>query len=115
MTEEPGTEAVEAKVAEVTHPEIDATLVDLGMIDDVTVEDGSAIVTLALPMLNIPDAVKQILVSRITSAVEETGAECSVDIAVMDDRQRAAFFEMEQENWSGGLDESAGEESDPPF
>lgn len=115
MTADPGPEAVEAKVAEVTHPEIDATLVDLGMIDDIEVEDGSATVTLALPMMNIPDAIKEILITRITSAVEEAGAECSVDVVVMDDRQRAKFFEMEEEHWSGGLNESADAESEPPF
>ncbi|MFW6384257.1 MAG: iron-sulfur cluster assembly protein [Halodesulfurarchaeum sp.] len=119
MTAEPTAEAVEAAVETVTHPEIDATLVDLGMIDDVALDGETATVTLALPMLNIPEQVKQILVARLREAVEGTGAAFEAEITVMSEAQRKRFFELETENWEGGLEETepAGgdDASEPPF
>lgn len=122
MPDEPTAEAVEAAVETVTHPEIDATLVDLGMIDAIEFDGTAATVTLALPMLNIPDQVKTILVSRLREAVEETGASFEAEITTMTDAQRERFFQLEQDNWSGGLDGVDGPEggaddgtAEPPF
>ncbi|MFP4530033.1 MAG: iron-sulfur cluster assembly protein [Halodesulfurarchaeum sp.] len=122
MPDEPTAEAVEAAVETVTHPEIDATLVDLGMIDAVEFDGTTATVTLALPMLNIPDQVKTILVSRLREAVEETEASFEVELTTMTDAQRERFFQLEQDNWSGGLDGVDGPEggddggtTEPPF
>ena len=120
MTAEPTADAVEAAVESVTHPEIDATLVDLGMINGVELDGTDATITLALPMLNIPDQVKNILTGRLREAVEATGASATVEITVMSDAQRERFFELETENWEGGLDdtqEPAGstDSSEPPF
>ncbi|MDR5656532.1 iron-sulfur cluster assembly protein [Halodesulfurarchaeum sp. HSR-GB] len=124
MAEEPTEAAVEAAVDEVTHPEIDATLTQLGMINGIEMEGETATVTLALPMLNIPDQVKNILVGRLREAVEGVGAEFESEIAVMTDAQREQFFQLEQQNWSGGIDGVDGPEgeadadddtADPPF
>jgi metal-sulfur cluster biosynthetic enzyme len=122
MTADPTADEIEAAVETVTHPEIDATLVDLGMIDAITVEGSTATVTLALPMLNIPDQVKTVLVSRLREAVEGTGASFEAEITVMSDAQREHFFELEQSNWSGGMDGVEGPEggadggsTEPPF
>lgn len=120
MPANPTLEDIEAAIETVSHPEIDATLVDLGMIDDVTYDGTTATVTLALPMLNIPEQVKQILVSRLQEAAEGAGADFEAEITVMSDAQRERFFELETENWEGGIDgtqEPAGdtETSEPPF
>ena len=122
MTAEPTADAVEAAVETVTHPEIDATLVELGMVDAIEVDGTAATVTLALPMLNIPDQVKTVLVSRLREAVEETGASFEAEITVMSDTQRERFFELEQDKWSGGMDGVDGPEggadagsTEPPF
>lgn len=120
MTAEPTADAVEAAVEAVTHPEIDATLVDLGMINDIEFDGAAATVTLALPMRNIPDQVKNILVGRLRDAVEETGASATVEITVMSDAQRERFFDLETKHWEGGIDDSqepVGETdtSEPPF
>ncbi len=122
MTAEPTADTVEAAVETVTHPEIDAALVDLGMIDAIAVDGSAVTVTLALPMVNIPDQVKNILVSRLREAVEETGASFEAELTVMSDAQRERFFELEQSNWSGGIDGVSGPEggvdggtTQPPF
>lgn len=120
MPAEPTEDDIESAIASVTHPEIDASLQQLGMVDELTVEGSTATVTLALPMLNIPDQVKNILVSRLREAVEGTGAEFESEITVMSAAQRERFFELEESHWSGGLEDVDGPEggtetSDPPF
>ncbi|MFW5965607.1 MAG: iron-sulfur cluster assembly protein [Halodesulfurarchaeum sp.] len=114
------TTAVREAVDSVTHPEVDATLTQLGMIDDVVVSEELATITLALPMLNIPQQIKEILVGRLEAAVEETGTTAEVEITVMDDQQREQFFQLEQEHWSGGMGDVDGPEGgnddpSPPF
>lgn len=101
MNDEITVETVEAAIQEVTHPEIDATLVELGMIDDVRVEDGQATIDVAIPIPNIPDAIKQLLAKRLAVAVDQTGADLTVRFVVMNEETRTRFFQMEEENWSG--------------
>ncbi|UWG46411.1 hypothetical protein HSRCO_0109 [Halanaeroarchaeum sp. HSR-CO] len=115
MTDSIATADVEAAIGDVTHPEIDATLVDLGMIDAITVEGSEVRIDVAIPMLGIPQAVKEILRDRLASAVAETGGDLTVEFVEMTDEQRTAFFEMEEQHWSGGLDESGDTDATPPF
>ncbi|MFW6003948.1 MAG: iron-sulfur cluster assembly protein [Halanaeroarchaeum sp.] len=112
MTDSIATADVEAAIGDVTHPEIDASLVDLGMIDALTVEGTDVQIDVAIPMLGIPQAVKEILRDRLATAVAETGGDLTVTFVEMDDEQRAAFFEMEERHWSGGLGDS---DATPPF
>ncbi|HKL29249.1 MAG TPA: iron-sulfur cluster assembly protein [Natrialbaceae archaeon] len=112
MTDEITVETVEEAIADVTHPEIDATLVDLGMIDDVAVDGDEATIEVAIPMAGIPDAIKQMLARRLAEPVNEAGAELRVRFVLMDEETRERFFQMENENWSG-LDSEEGGDSTP--
>jgi len=98
---------VEAEIADVTHPEIDATLVELGMIDDVRLEDGITI-DLAIPMTGIPDQIKQMLAHSLADALDSVDAELTVQFVLMDEQARERFFEMKEDNWSGLEDDDAG-------
>jgi metal-sulfur cluster biosynthetic enzyme len=113
MSDEITVETVEEAIDDVTHPEIDATLVDLGMIDGVEVDDGEATIEIAIPMAGIPDAIKQLLARRVAEAVDPTGADVRIRFVLMDDETRERFFRMEQENWSG-LDSEESEGGDAP-
>jgi len=113
MSDEITVETIEEAIDDVTHPEIDATLVDLGMIDGVAVDDGEATIEIAIPMAGIPDAIKQLLARRVAEAVDPTGADIRIRFVLMDDETRERFFRMEQENWSG-LDSEEGEGGDGP-
>ena len=112
MSDELTAETVEEAIADVTHPEIDATLVDLGMIDDVAVDGDEATIDVAIPMAQIPDAIKQLLARRLAEPVNEVGAELRVRFVLMDEGTRERFFRMENENWSG-LDGEEGNDSTP--
>jgi metal-sulfur cluster biosynthetic enzyme len=92
---------VQEAIGKVTHPAISRTLVDLGMIKDVSLHGSEARLTLLLPILNIPAPVKDYLVNNLGEAVAALGVQLEVKIAEMNEEERQAFLAMEQESWKG--------------
>jgi len=87
-------------INEVEHPEIAMSLVNLGMIGDVNVEDEDVSFTLVVPMMGIPEAVRDYMIGSVTEAVEKAGGKVrKVEIKVMNDEERQAFFSKEQSHW----------------
>jgi metal-sulfur cluster biosynthetic enzyme len=111
MGKEITVETIEAAIDDVTHPEIDATLIDLGMIDAIEIEDGEAIIEVAIPMAGIPDAIKQMLAQRVAEPIESLDIEATIRFVLMDEETRERFFKMEEDNWSG-LDDGEGSPPD---
>jgi ATP-binding protein involved in chromosome partitioning len=101
VTENISEEEVHRAVGQVTHPAINRTLVELGMVKDITLEHGKVALTLALPILGIPASVKDDLVNSLREAVVSLGAEAEVKIAEMNQEERQAFLAMEWESWKG--------------
>jgi len=94
--------AIVEAINNVEHPAIAASLVDLGMVRDVEYqpEDQGVTLTLALPVLNIPENVRDYMVNNLYLAVQSAGGELrGVNLAQMNDQERQAFLQMEQENW----------------
>jgi len=94
-------EDVRQAIGQVMHPEINLTLVELGMVKDITLKDSKVTLTLVLPFLGIPVSVKDYLVDSLQQAVTKLGAELEVMIAEMNQGERLAFLAMEQEGWKG--------------
>lgn len=118
MSNEIPVETIENAIEDVRHPEVDATLVDLGMVDDIAIEDSEAIIDVAIPMTGIPDAIKQMLAQRLAAPLESLDVDLSVQFVLMDQETRERFFEMEEDNWSGleeGDDSPRDTQSDAPF
>jgi thioredoxin 1 len=92
---------VQREVAQVMHPAIDRSLVDLGMVKDVALKDDVVTLTLVLPDLNIPASVKDYLVGSLRTAVAKLGPEVEVEITKMSEEERYSFLAMEQESWKG--------------
>jgi len=88
-------------VGQVMHPAISRTLVELGMVKHVTLENDKIIITLALPVLSIPASIKDQLVNSLRKAAAGLGAEAEVRITEMNQEERQAFLAMEQESWKG--------------
>ncbi len=103
MTENISQEDVRQAVGEVMHPAISRTLVELGMVKDITLEHGKVTLTMALPILGIPASVKDYLVNSLREAVMGLGAEAEVKIIEMNQEERQAFLAMEWESWKGLL------------
>jgi metal-sulfur cluster biosynthetic enzyme len=97
------TEEVYQAVAQVKHPEIDCSLNELGMIKDMTVKDKKVAVTLALPMLGIPVAIRDYLMNSLRGAVTQLGLEFEVKLTGMNQEERQIFFAMAQERWKAGF------------
>ncbi len=94
-------EDIHQAIEQVMHPEINRTLVELGMVKDITLKDNEVTLTLVLPLLSIPASIKDYLMSSLRQAVMELGAKIEVRLAEMNQEERLAFLAMEQENWKG--------------
>ena len=94
-------EEIRRAVGQVKHPAIDRTLVDLGILKDVTVKGSNVTIAMALPFAGIP--IKDQLVASVREPIEKLGAEVEVEITVMSEKERQAFLAMEQESWRGGV------------
>ena len=90
-------EKVRNAVAQVKHPAIDRTLMELGILKDITVEGDTVFVTLAFPFPGIP--IRELLVESVRKPVEELGAKVEVKTTVMTAEELQAFLAMEQEAW----------------
>ena len=88
-------------LSQVEHPEIGSTLVDLGMVKDIQVEGNRATLTLVLPMLGIPAAIRDYMINSLRQAVADQNVELNVTLAEMTAQERQRFFMMEQQNWRG--------------
>ena len=86
-------------LSKVMHPEINYSLVDLGMINDVVCKEGTVELTLKLPFLNVP--VKDILIERIKKTLSELDSSIQVEINSdqMSQEQRDKFTKMAKEGW----------------
>jgi metal-sulfur cluster biosynthetic enzyme len=94
-------EDVHQAVAEVTHPTIDRTLVELKMIKDIAVKDDRLTLTLALPFLGVP--IKDYLINSVREAVKKLGLEVEIKMTEMNQEELQAFLAMEQESWKGSM------------
>jgi len=84
-------------LADIKHPFIDCSLIELGIVKNITVNDSNVIVNFALPFPNIP--IKDNLITSIKKALEELGAKLEVKITTMTQEERQRFLDLEKENW----------------
>jgi len=94
-------EDVQSAIAQIMHPAIDSTLVDLGIVKEVSINENKITVTLAFPAPNIP--IGDYLVNSVRKAIKSLGADVEVKITVMAKEELNKFLTMEQENWKGGM------------
>ena len=92
-------EDVMAVMSNTIHPEIDYSLVDLGMIKDVRVQQNTIQVTVHLPFPAVP--IKDHLVQIVRNAIAEkdAGADIEVTFATMNEAERDDFRRKAAEKW----------------
>ena len=83
-------------VEQVKHPAIDRTLVDLGILKDITVNGRNVTITMVFPFAGIP--IEDQLVASVRAPIEKLGVKVEVEITVMSEKERRAFLTMEQES-----------------
>ena len=90
---------VEQALSKVMHPEINHSLVDLGMIEDVVCEEGKVRLTLKLPFLNVP--VKEFLIQDVKEALTDLdkAIQVKLNLEQMSEEERDNFTKMAKEGW----------------
>jgi len=91
--------SVEKALSKLMHPEINHSLVKLGMIEDVVYKQKRASLTLKLPFLQVP--IKAVLMEMIKKALADldSSIEVEVNIEQMTEQQRESFMKMAKEGW----------------
>ena len=90
---------VEQALSDLMHPEINYSLINLGMIKDVVCEEDKAGLTLKLPFLGIP--IKEDLIQSIKGALADLDKAVQVEIneEEMNQEEREKFMSMAKEGW----------------
>jgi metal-sulfur cluster biosynthetic enzyme len=95
-------EDIRQVVAEIKHPAIDRTLVDLGIVKEIAVKGSKVLVTMALPFPGIPAQVRDYLVNSVVEQIKKMDVEVEVELTIMNQEELQAFLAMEQESWKRG-------------
>ena len=92
-------EKVVAELRKVKHPAINNSLINLGIVTDIDVEDNIVELVFAFPFPNIPIADQ--LVDSIAKPIKELGLEFKHSIRLMDEQEKVRFMQLEAEGWKG--------------
>jgi len=90
---------IEQALSKVMHPEINYSLVDLGMIKDVVSEEKKVSLSLKLPFLQVP--VRELLIESIKKALYDLDntIRVEIDMEQMSQEERENFAKMAKEGW----------------
>ncbi len=86
-------------MSKTAHPEIDYSLLDLGMIKEVVVEQETVKVTINLPFPEVP--IKDHLVQIVKDAIAEKHERAAVEVifSVMNEAEREEFRRKARDKW----------------
>jgi len=99
MIEELSEENVRKILSVVKHPAIDRSLLDLGILKKIAVEENRVMITLALPFSGIPKQIEDYLVHSVREPIKNLGYEVEVKTTVMNQEELQKFLAMEKEAW----------------
>ncbi len=83
----------------VKHPAIDYSLVELGMIKNIEVNDDTVTLSFVFPFPDIPIA--DALIASIATPLKNIGFTLEHDVVTMTEEEKAKFLRMEHEAWKG--------------
>ena len=81
---------------EVQHPEINNSLVELGMIGFIEKKNGTITIELKIPFLEVP--IKQLLIDAIKNKLQPLPT--TVVCSEMDEEEKQKFFTLSKANWA---------------
>ena len=93
-------EEIRRAVAEVMHPAINCSLLELGIVKEIEVKNGNVLITMAFPFPNVP--IKDLLVNSVRGAIEGLAAAVEIKTVVMSREELQKFLALEKQNWKGG-------------
>jgi metal-sulfur cluster biosynthetic enzyme len=86
-------------ISEVKHPAINHSLLDLGIVKDIEIEDNEVGLKFVFPFPNIP--IEDTLINSIEMPLNDIGCTLFYDIVLMTEEEKAKFMQMEAEGWKG--------------
>jgi ATP-binding protein involved in chromosome partitioning len=89
-------ENIKMLLNKIKHPEINNTLIELGMLGNIEKKGKKIIVELKIPMLEIP--IRELLTNLIKDSLKDF--EVDTEFSVMDDEERTNFFRLANQNWA---------------
>jgi len=92
-------EDITQAIANVMHPSIDRSLMDLGMIRDIALTGNTASLSLLLPFPGIP--ILSFLEKSLKESVIPLGVDLEIKIEQMNQEEIQNFLTMEKEAWKG--------------
>ena len=95
----PSIDDITQAIANVMHPAIDRSLMDLGMIRDIALTGTTASLSLLVPFPGIP--ILSFLEKRLKDSVKPFGVNLTINIANMNQEEIQKFLAMEKEAWKG--------------
>jgi len=92
-------EAIIQVIQQVQHPQINCSLGDLGIVQDIKVSEDGISLKLVLPFLGIPAVIRDHMVHGLQQAVAGFDAELGIEVTEMTPPERQRFLTLEQQNW----------------
>ena len=92
-------ENVISELSKVEHPAISYSLIKLGIIKDIELNNDTVILTFAFPFPGIPIADR--LISSITEPIEAMDLKPEYIVKIMNEEEKATFLQLEGEAWKG--------------
>lgn len=90
-------EDVITAIADIKHPAINHTLLDLGIVKNIEVTDGIATIMFAFPFPEIP--IEDVLVYSIAKPIKSLGLAFEYKTMLMTEKEKSKFMQMEAEAW----------------
>ncbi len=90
---------IEDALSKIIHLEINYSLVELGMIKDIEIEDAAVSIKLVLPFLDIP--IKEDLINLIKESIRKLDKSIKLKIktAEMNEKEKERFMKLAREGW----------------
>jgi len=101
MTKEILEKDIRKALEQIEHPAINSTLIDLGIIKEISTKENKVTIIIAFPFPNIP--IGDYFVNSVREAIEKLGVKPEIKITVMDQEEQKRFLTMEQENWKENM------------
>jgi len=105
MSETLTLETIVEAVSKVEHPEIAATLMELGMLRGFAYdpEENTFSFTLVVPFFGIPQTVRDYLINAVAQAAHALGVKkFRVTLEQMTEEEKQHFFQLEHSKWRAG-------------
>ncbi len=85
------------ELSKIMHPEVNHSLIDLGIIKNIEIVEKKAKMIFAFPFPDIPIA--DVLIKSVEKPVSKLGFSLSYNVRIMTENEKNKFMIMEEEDW----------------